>query len=556
LARQQRDHQALADEVEAAETRLDLAAAEAAIDRMGALYGGATGAVSRRRDRLHRLGFYLERIARAATNLERLVELQPKADLNSLMVFCADCLARGAHGGRSDPPGGVGLRSLQLTLANLAEEFPALTQRVEPGWHALEEALERTTDQAWELVDKAQQMLAAQPVPVRPLQALFHRLDGYRLLETFVDRPQRPRSQLLDRIESLRLKLEQSRATRDRLARGAEVALAKGHWTTGLFDMERAVEGLDESSDTGEDAEVKRLRDRLAAARRRKQEVESAVRRNMELGARFATLQDDPAATFGQRRQLLRERRDCLQFLAMHVAADRSALYGRDLREVETQLALEAAGEAEMQLDATEDPTERSNIVRATLAQLDEHAQSDQSVEAPGRLQRLLDHWRKLLVAAQRDVDRRRAETLAAERQRRRRRLYAFAGGLALLVGIGIGWQLLGQRAQASSPLQALRAAADNPAAARAADLAAQGANAADVTVWHRDFAAALAADGVTPPFANECWRAGIAAAAAGADAARITALLAAIDAAASNLAARAVVLPDVLVAELRARLK
>ena len=142
------------------------------------------------------------------------------------------------------------------------------------------------------------------------------------------------------------------------------------------------------------------------------------------------------------------------------------------------------------------------------------------------------------------------------ERHRRRRRLYAVAGALTLLVGIGIGWQLLGQRAQAASALQALRAAADTPAAGRAADLAAQGANAADIAAWHRDFAAALAADDVTPQFANECWRAGVQAAAAGADAARLTALLGAIESAASTLAARAVVLPDVLVAELRARLK
>lgn len=421
------DLQAAAAAITAAEERLDLAAAEAAIDRMAALHGGASPTAARRRDQLHRLTFYLQRTARAHANIERLGQLWDANALAPLRQLVAACGATADRTTRHEPASGpVGLRSVQVTLVNLVEEFPHLASQAGAALEALSEALEHTTDQAWELLATAQQQLQSQPVPVRPLQLALGRLDTFRILEAFVDRPDRPRSNLQDGIESLRLALEQARATRDRLTHGAEQAIARGHWTTGLFDMERAVAGLN-PNDEHDHVEAQRLRDRLAEARRRKQEVEAAVRRNVELATSYATLQDEPDSSFAVRLQVLGERRDCLHFLAMHLPAERGSLYSRDLREVETLIALEQAGLAETELDGTEEPVARLRLARATLERLGASSTvTDLGNELPGRLLRLIEHWRTVATMCQRDVERVHQE--AAGRQRQRRRLVG--GGL------------------------------------------------------------------------------------------------------------------------------
>lgn len=426
VAAAREDLAAEAAAITAAEQRLDLTAAEAEIDRMAAHYGGASPTAARRRDQLHRLAFYLQRVARAKPNVERLGQLWDAAVLLPLRRLVDTCAAGALPGGRTEGPAGpVGLRSLQVTLVNLAEEFPHLDAHTGPALTCLGRALEHTTDQAGALLAEAQQALQAVPVPVRPLQIALGRLDAFRMLEAFVDRPERPRSQLQDGIEQLRLALEQARATRDRLAHGAEQALARGHWTTGLFDMERAVAGLP-AGDDPEGEEARRLRDRLAEARRRKQEVDAAVRRNVELAGRYGVLQDDATSSFAARLQLLADRRDCLHFLTMHLPADRSALYGRDLREVETLIALEQAGQAETELDGAHDPFERLQIARSTVDRLGaSFTATDLGNELPGRMQRLLEHWRTVAVQCQREVDRLLGERQA--RQRLRRRLVAVA---------------------------------------------------------------------------------------------------------------------------------
>ncbi len=408
------------ERIAAAERRLDLRGAEEAVDAMARRCGGTSPTAARQRDRLHRLGFYLDRVARAETNTERMPSLWDATALRPLVEFVAATVQARVRTSRGDAlQSTVGLRSLQLTLANLVEEFPHLPQ-VAAAHDALTQALAHLSDQAWQLLATARQQLQAQPVPVRPLQLTLGRLDTFRILEAFVDRPQRPRSQLLDEIEALRLQLEQARATRDRLAESAESALARGHWTTGLFDMERAIAGLAAPGDD-EREEATRLQQRLQQARQRKQEVEAAVRRNVELTSLYGTLQDDSASTFQGRLQVLEERRHCLLFLTMHVPAERSVLYGRDLRDVDTQIALERAGLAEHQLDATDDPLERLRLVRATLDQLSlSSTQSEHGLEPPGRMVRLIEHWRTVAAHCQRAVDQVDAARALRARQRRR----------------------------------------------------------------------------------------------------------------------------------------
>lgn len=421
-----------------AECALDLARAEREVDELAATYGGTSPTTAQRRDRLHRLGFYLDRIGRAAPNVERVAPLWDAVALQPLRELVRRATAASAHRARQEG-GAVGLRSLQLTLANLAEEFPHLDP-VPPALAALSQALVHLTDTAWQQLADAEQRLKVVPVPVRPLQLALGRLDTFRSLEAFVDRPERPRSALLDGLERLRLGFEQARAARDRLAENAELALARGHWTTGLFDMERAVAGLNPRDDH-ERAEAERLQERMQAARRTKQELESAVRRNVELIAEYAALEDDPASTFQARVRVLEERRDCLTFLTLRVPSERAVLYRQDLRGVDTQIAVERAGEAERRLDASSDPAERLRVVRDTLEQLAAAASAaEYGAEPPGRLVRLREHWQTLATQCQQAIDALHREQRA--RERRQRRLVAAAIAATLVAATAVAFAL------------------------------------------------------------------------------------------------------------------
>jgi hypothetical protein len=483
--------------VRTAEQSFDLVGAERTVAAMAERYGGAAPSVVRHRDRLHRLQFYLQRLARADGSGDRLAQLGSDRDLQPLRALLARCTR--ALGDDPRPPGssGPGLRSLLLALDSLAEEFPHLEAVVAPGRAALHHGLDQTTERALQLLDFADQQLRLAPVPVRPLQQTLARLDGWRNLEAFVDRPGRPRSALLDRIEALRLSLEQARATRDRLTQGAEQAIARGHWTTGLFDMERAVGGSDagdggegagggEASGEvgGEAAADRRLRDRLAEARRKKQEVDAAARRNVELQSRYAALQDDPAATFAMRLQVLAERRDCLEFLALHLPAERGQLHGRDLRAVATQLALERADQAEQQFDATTDPELRLQVAEAALREIGASIpEAPGPSEPPARLVRSLDHWRTLAERCRHDLERLRQDREGRARGRRRLRWAVLAAGVALASSTALLLHsaaatpaLAGPRQTAAEFTELVRLAAALPEPARSRAKAVVGA--------------------------------------------------------------------------------
>ncbi|MGC6487133.1 MAG: hypothetical protein ACON4Z_05785, partial [Planctomycetota bacterium] len=419
-----------------AQRALDIPRAERCIEALADVYGGTSRTVADQRDQVHRLGFYLDRIARAASNVERAAplwdvdEVQPVQEL--VTAACA------AQPPRERGGGAVGLRSLKLTLRSIVDEFPHL-DRVPAALQALNVALCRLTDDAWQQLADAEQRLGVVPVPVRPLLLSLGRLDTLRALEALVDRPERPRSDLLDGLERLRLGLEQARSTRDRLTENAEHALARGHWTTGLFEMERAVEGLT-AGDESERAEADRLRERLQAARRTKKELEAAIRRNVELNARYRALEDDANSTSEARLQVLQERRDGLLFLSMHVPSERAELYRQDLRQVDGQLALERAEEAERRLSALSDPTCRLELARETLAALGADEGPGEAPEQSGRILRLQERWRT--VATQCLEALRVAEQQAAQARRQRRRMLTVTVLLAIATTTAIGFAL------------------------------------------------------------------------------------------------------------------
>ena len=467
IDRIEREHSAAMESLRAAEANFALDEANAVIERIGAQFGGASEAVARHRDRLHRLAFYLERVAQSREQAERLFPLAPSEDprpLRELIAACADAASL-AHDGDAGSRA-VGIRALAMSLDNLDEEFPSLRNRVAAARDSLARMLAAVTDEAWRNVEDGFETLQKEPVPVRPLQMLLARLDALRTLEALVDRPQRARSSLLDRIETLRLRIEQAQAARDRLARGAEEALARGHWTTGLFDMERAAQHEAADAELA-DRQEETLRKRLLEARRRKQELEDAQRRSHELQTRYAALEDDPHSSVDDRKATLHELRECLSFLAAHAQKDRGALYARDLRDVDLRLAQEQAQQHEADADRATSAEQALRVAERALKDL--HAVRDgfgQDGELPGRLARLLEHWERRKNALDRVVEER--QRLQARRSSRRR----FAAAAATIAAAAAlfaftDFSTPGEAHAGSHPLSAM--AQEQPAALRAA---------------------------------------------------------------------------------------
>lgn len=439
IAAIEREHAELLTTLHAAEAEFALEDASAVVERIGANFGGASEAVARHRDRLHRLAFYLERIAQARERLERLFLLAPNEDPRALRTLLAECAAAVnlSHSGAETMAGSIGLRSLSLSLDNLDEEYPAVRERIADARASLSRMLAASTDEAWSIVGNAFETLQKTPVPVRPLQLQLARLDALRAIEALVDRPQRARTALLDRIETLRLRIEQAQAARDRLARGAEEAMARGHWTTGLFDMERAAQHATDD-DAQHDLQSEALRKRLVEARRRKQDLEDTQRRTHELQARYAALEDDPQSSADDRLQSLRDLRECLSFLAANSQKERSLLYARDLRDADLRIAEEQAHQHEAEADRADSPERALQIAERALRDLEaaRDAFSD-AAEVPGRLRRLLEHWQLRHAAFARARDEQQARQRRSSM--RRRIVVAISTAAIAVVAILIG---------------------------------------------------------------------------------------------------------------------
>ena len=96
-----------------AERDLDLLRAEQRVDELAEDYGGTSPTVAERRELQHRLVFYLERIARAGTNVARVDELMPSEPLRRVKALVDAARASlEARGERDLGSGAVGLRSL------------------------------------------------------------------------------------------------------------------------------------------------------------------------------------------------------------------------------------------------------------------------------------------------------------------------------------------------------------------------------------------------------------------------------------------------------------
>jgi hypothetical protein len=436
-------HERLHERLLTAESRLDPAGAARAVEAATEIYGGASEVIAAWKDRAHRLRFYLERAARAAGRVPALRDQLDaeglQADLGPLFELIAACAERAEVDLAAVRKSGGSLRALQRTLQDLTRELPHTAPAVDPALRALAQALDAATDRAWSLLEECGHKLAGTPIPIRPLQTLINRVDALRLLEAFVDRPDHGREELLEALERVRMQLEQARTTRDRLARGAQEALARGHVTTAMFDITRVVDRFGADSDTA-GGTTRQLASQLEEARRIRQALSDATTRNQSLAARYSQLQDDTQSTFDDRLGVLGQRREVLEFLLRHLQADRAEPYLRDLRDVEVQIVHEHAERGERAIDGCADPVERLGIARGVLERLRDFSTArSNSTEPLGRVHRVLQRWQQHLERAELEVRHRDDEQRRAREQRQRGRLWRavkVAGVLALLLGV------------------------------------------------------------------------------------------------------------------------
>ncbi len=422
--------------IQDAEAVLDPQAGERAVGELALQLGGSAEVVATLRDRVHRLRFYLDRAARLAPRLPALAAQLEAFEIPLDLTPVRALLVRGARAaaGETDTAArGGGIRPLLRVWNDLAREFPHAAPALDAALMALDRAAAALTDCAWQLLDEATTKLAAVPVPVRPLQGIVNRIDGLRLLEVLVDRPARTRESLLEELERVRLRVDEARALRDRLARGAQEAIERGHLTTAMYEIARAVDRYATDGDEAP-ATAAQLVEQLEQARRQKRAVQEAAGRNQALAARYAELLDDPASEPKARIELLLQRADVLDYLVRNLQEERAQPYLLDRREVQVALLQERSALAEAELAAASDPIERVRIARGILAALQEPAEeatrSDLSI---GRVARLATLWLTRLEQA--EAEQRASRALArADRRGRRTRWVALALGILFVV--------------------------------------------------------------------------------------------------------------------------
>jgi hypothetical protein len=421
--------------VQQAEAELLPELGERAVHELARQLGGTGELVTAMRDRLHRLRFYLERIARLRSRLQGLTEQLATYEIALDLTPIRSLLEHAATTARSDfdepARASGGIQPLLRLLHDLAREFPPTSTILGEPLRLLDEAAASLTRQAWQQLAEAGTRLGSVPVPIRPLQGIVNRIDGLRLLEVLVDLPGQPREALLEELERVRLRVDEARALRDRLARGAQEAIELGHLTTAMYEIERAV---DRFATDGDDAQrTAQLVEQLELARRQKRAIEQAAGRNQTLAAQYAELLDDPDSSRDQRIELLEQRLLVLDLLVRSSPEERARPYRLDRREVQVALLQERSAAAELQLAATNDPAERVRIARLMLPDLQEKLEEGAEPGLSlGRVARLAELWRARLQQSEGWLRERVSAERAASRARLRRRVSVAAGAILL----------------------------------------------------------------------------------------------------------------------------
>ena len=403
VANLQRTHEKLLARLAQSEARLDLRQAGQVLVEVVAIYSGASRVTAELKDRLHHFDYYLANIARSRPQLRELaaeLELaQVPQHLEVVGEFQKLCAQRTIVGQEeSGARGKGGCRGLRRALRDLASEFPHAANAAQPAMDALVGAMQSLTSMAWGLVAAARQKLEATPLPVRPVQSVVNKLDRLRLLKAFVDQEDHSRADLLEEIEWVRMRLDQARTARDQLARGAQESEQKGHLTTALYEMGRAVDSFTADMDADEDGpSLEQLRSRYQELKHKKERLERATVDNRRLAAWYVELQDREDSRFTDRVQALEQRAEVLELLLANLDEERAPPYAADLREVQIHLVQEHADEGERHLGTAASAQTRLELAESTLDNLRrwawEAGVGGDPAGGSGRVARIIDHW-------------------------------------------------------------------------------------------------------------------------------------------------------------------
>ncbi len=428
-------------ELQAAECAFDRPAAQRAIASLAEKHGGAVHAVAKLRDREHRFRYALERFSASRETLNALRSLPefdkkatPTEALNKFLERAA--VATKSRRAREDmnahPRSPAGLRTLAQEIEEFVTEFPHLQGMATEPKRQCDALLDFTSEIAWTVLGEAQGMLDVHPVPLRPLNTAIHRLDTFVHGELLGDNngPGRSRSAFFDALESARRRVDQARATRDRIAHGAQEAMARGHWTTALYDMQRAVE----QSPQDDDASVQ-LVEELEQAREKKERLEQAKLDNVRLASQIAQLDADPNHDREQLRQMLDERADVLELMVRLLPAGSVQRFRDDLAGVRRRIIEDrvAATEAAM-ARAGEDLGKQRDLVDDLLLVLtttDADQENDRRT-AVSTWRNKREHLNMLLEA--------RTQKLAEQVKRARRNRALGATATFVVLGSLLAW--------------------------------------------------------------------------------------------------------------------
>jgi len=432
LDAEQRRQTTLLEQFETALSSLDLSAARKTLVRLQELFSGANRITARARDRLHRLVWLLERLVAGRAGLQEATELIATSDIDDYESLF-DFVARADRALETEPD--KPHRSLSLiarVLSELGEGYPSLISRAPA--EELEMMRLILTKRTVTLLRRMQEKLEADPVPLRPLLKELLEVDRILMLDCLVDSSHMTRTELLDGLEQLRLRVEEISERFRRLAAGAREQVQQGRLTTALYDLERALKS-DPTEDLPDDESSLDLRGEIENVRKLREEIKLATKRNLELNQVYIQLRDREGITVDEKLRCLDQREQVLTFL--HEKGPRSfqARYLQDLRELRAMRLEDLAGDAEDRFLASDDAGEQVVIAGDFLDKLARDTVDSDSPEGSARVRALRNRWASYHERARADI---RAEREARQARSKRRRIIRLAsisgGGIVLLV--------------------------------------------------------------------------------------------------------------------------
>ncbi len=424
-------------QLETAESQLDLGRAREFLQELQERYSGTTPFTTAARDRLHRLGWLLERLSGGRPQVERAAQLLSNhacPELLRLFTRIEENLGRDRIERQE-----INLDLVARVLGELLESHPRLD--LNGARRELKQLRLGLSQRVIQLLDSMDTRLHSDPVPIRPLIQDLEEIDRILLLGALIDTRDASRSALVDRLERLRLRVEEISEQGQRLMQGAKDQFDHGRLTTALFDLERALKAT-EREGAGEEAKDSQLgiREELERIRHLREEVQAATRRNRELAEMHHRLTAQGQESLDARQRLQEERGELLQFLIEHGSRAFAPRYRTELFDLGLTTARERAESGEIAYLHEQSPEAQKRIAQELL-QLLEKTRSELAIPKDGPLATIEDRWRSYYERAAGDARDLREQ---AEREARRKLQLLLSAALLLLAAGVAAWALLG----------------------------------------------------------------------------------------------------------------